>query len=91
MNKKKIGEIGRKKKKEKVKRKKKEIKREKLTSLSEPGSIGSEGVLCITQSSSITGASPSDGLILYARHLLGKSYPSAEMQSTYSAAPADWA
>ena len=30
-----------------------------------PGSDGKEGVLCIPQSSSITGASPSDCLVLY--------------------------
>ena len=35
-----------------------------------PGSNGIEGVLSVLQSSSITGASPSDYLISYARHLL---------------------
>ena len=37
-------------------------------------------------------ASPSDCLVLYAGHSLrgGGSYFSAEMQSMYSAAPADW-
>ena len=50
------------------------------------GSNGSDGVL------RITGASPSDDLISYPGHsLLGVSYPSAEMQSVYSPAPADWA
>ena len=45
-----------------------------------PGSNGNERVLCIPQSSSITG------------HLLGEgSYPSAEKQSVYSTAPANWA
>ena len=46
------------------------------------GSNGNEGVLGIRQSSSITGASPSDCLMLYQRHLLvrvGLSYSSAEM------------
>ena len=46
---------------------------------SEPGSDGNEGVLCIPQSSSITEASPSDCLVSYPGHLLGESYPSAEM------------
>ena len=54
---------------------------------SEPGSNGNEGVLCISQSSSITGASPSDCLVSYLGHSLGKFYPSAEKQSVYSAAP----
>ena len=48
--------------------------------LSGPGSNGDKEVVFISQSSSITGASPSDC-----------SYPSAEMQSVYSTAPADWA
>ena len=43
----------------------------------------------IPQSSSITEASPSDYLVSYPGHSLGESYPSAEMQSVYSAAPAD--
>ena len=58
--------------------------------LSGPGSDGSEGILRIPQSSSITGTSPSDCLVLYPGHSLGESYPSAEMQSVYSTAPADW-
>ena len=36
-----------------------------------PGSNGNEGVLRISQSSSITGTSPSDCLVSYTRHLLG--------------------
>ena len=40
-----------------------------------PGGNGNEGVLCISQSPSIT-------------H--GGGYPSAEVQSVYSTAPADW-
>ena len=55
-----------------------------------PGSNGNEVVLCIPQSSSIIVASSSDGLVLYPGHSLGESYPSAEIQSVYSAAPADW-
>ena len=53
------------------------------------GSDGNEGVLCIPQSSSITGAS--DCLVSSSGHSSGESYPSAEMQSVYSAAPAEWA
>ena len=52
-------------------------------------SDGNKGVLRILQSSSITGASPSDCLVSYPRHSLVESYPSAEMQSVYSAAAAD--
>ena len=48
---------------------------------SEPRSDGNEGVLRIPKSSSITGTSPSD--------CLRESYPSAELQSVYSTAPAD--
>ena len=56
-----------------------------------PGSYGNEVVLHIPQSSSIIGASPSDYLVSYPGHSLEKeSYPSAEMQSVYSTAPADW-
>ena len=59
-----------------------------------PGQSGSESdgyevVLRIPQSSRITGASPSDCLMLYLGHLFGESYSSAEMQSVYSAAPSD--
>ena len=56
-----------------------------------PGSNGNEGVLCIPQSSCNTGASPSDCFGSYIGHLLGESYPSAQMQSMYSTAPANWA
>ena len=56
---------------------------------SKPESDGNEGVLHIPQSSSITEASSSDGLVSYSGHTLGESYPSAEMQSVYSIAPAD--
>ena len=55
------------------------------------GSNGSEGVHCIPQSSSITEASASDCLVSYLGHSLEESYPSAEMQSMYSTAPAEWA
>ena len=56
-----------------------------------PGSNGNKGVLCIPQSSSITGPSRSDCLVSYLGHLLEESYFSAERQSVYSTAPADWA
>ena len=58
---------------------------------SRPRSNGNERVLCIPQSSSITRASPSDCLMSYPRHSSRESYPSEEMQSVYSATPADWA
>ena len=50
-----------------------------------PRSNGNEGVVLVPQSSSITGASPSDCSMLYHEHssvvvVIGGSYPSAEMQ-----------
>ena len=46
-----------------------------------PESINNEGVLCIPQSSSIIGASPSDCLVSYPRHSLGAgAYLSEEMR-----------
>ena len=60
-------------------------------SLSRSGSNGNKGVLHIPQSSRITGASSLD-LVSYPGHSLGGgSYPSAEMQSVCSSAPANWA
>ena len=56
-----------------------------------PGNDGNEGVLRIPENSSITGTSPSNFLVSYQGHLLGEFYPSAEIQSMYSAAQADWA
>ena len=53
-----------------------------------PESDGNKRVLCIPQSSSITGASPSVCWVSYLGHSLGEFYPSAEMQSVYCAAPA---
>ena len=44
-----------------------------------------------TPYSPITGASPSDFLVFYPGHSLKESYPSEEMQSVYSAVPANWA
>ena len=52
---------------------------------SEPGSDGNEEVLHISQISIITGTSPSDCFGSYPGHSLEESYPSAEMQSEYSA------
>ena len=61
------------------------------SSQSGPGNNGNEGVLCIPQSSSITGASSSDCLVSYIGHSLGESYLSVEIQSVYSTASANWA
>ena len=47
-------------------------------------------MLCILQSPIITGTSLLDFLLSYIGHSLGESYPSAEIQSVYSIAPADW-
>ena len=56
-----------------------------------PGSDPNERLIHIPEISSITGALQSDYLIAYTRHWLAGSYPSAEMHSVYSTAPADWA
>ena len=55
-----------------------------------PVSDGNEGVLHIPQRSSITGNLPSDCLVSYPGHLLGVGNHSAEKQSMYSTALADW-
>ena len=63
-----------------------------------PGQSGSvsdnnEVELCTPQSSSITGTSPSDCLMSYPGHSFGVGwcfYPSAEVLSMYSTAPANW-
>ena len=61
-------------------------------SQSGPGSDGNEGELRIPQSSSIAEISLSDCLVSYMQDNLWRgSYPSAEKQSVYSTAPADWA
>ena len=44
-------------------------------------SDGKEGVLCISQYSSITGTSSSDYLVSYLRHSLKESSLSAEIQT----------
>ena len=57
-------------------------------------SIKHQGVICIPQSSSITGALPSDYLLSYPGHSLevvGGSCPSAEIQWVFSIAPPKWA
>ena len=56
-----------------------------------PGNDVNERVLRFPQSSSITGATPLDCLMSYLGLSLGESYPSAEIHSVYSTAPADWA
>ena len=55
--------------------------------------LGAMAIKGYRQSPSITGASPSDCLVSYPGHsLVGwGSFPSAEMKSVYSIAPADWA
>ena len=55
------------------------------------GRNGKEGTLCIPQSSGINGALQSDCLVSYPGYLLGKSYPSVEMQTVYSTTSVDWA
>ena len=55
-----------------------------------PGINGNEGVLCILQSSSITGTSLSDCLVSYQDIQWGGSYHSAEVQSVHSTAQTDW-
>ena len=59
-------------------------------SQSVPENNGNKGVFHIPQISK-SRVSSSDGLILYLRHWLRRSYPSAEMQLVYSTAPANWA
>ena len=51
------------------------------------GSDDNEGVLLISQSSSITEPSPSDYLVSYPGNSFGDSCPSVETQSVYSTAP----
>ena len=61
------------------------------TGRSGSGSDGNEEVLWISQSSSISGASPSDCLISFPGHSLEESYPFTDMQLVYSTVLADWA
>ena len=59
-----------------------------LWSRVDQGAMAMKGVLRIPQSSSITGALPSDCFVSYPGHSLGgESYSSAEMQSVYSTVP----
>ena len=55
------------------------------------GKMAMKGYWTFPQSSIITGTSPSDCLASYPEHSLRGSYLSAEVQSVYSTAPADWA
>ena len=55
-----------------------------------PGNNENKGLLRISQRSSITRGSSSDCLVSYTKQSMGSSYSSAEKQSVYSAAPADW-
>ena len=57
-----------------------------IPSQSGPGRDVNKGILCIPESSSISRSSPSRTLIGFGE----VSHSSAEMQSVYSAAPADW-
>ena len=58
---------------------------------SAPGSDGNEGILCVSQSSSITGTSPSECFVSYPGPLLGRGlYLSAELQSVYFIDPDYW-
>ena len=50
------------------------------------GTNDNEGVVCIPQSSGIIETTPSDCLVSYLGHSLGRSYPSAVKQSVYSTA-----
>ena len=54
------------------------------------GSDNSKGVRHIPQISIITEALPLDYSVTYTGNSLEESYPSAEMQFVYFAAPADW-
>ena len=56
-----------------------------------PGRYNYERVLCISQSSRIIGASPSDCLVSYPGQSLWEPYSSDEIQSVYSLAAADGA
>ena len=56
-----------------------------------PGIDGNDGVLCISQSSSIRGAPLTDCLMSYPGYSLQESYLCARIQSVYSAPPAECA
>ena len=59
--------------------------------LSRPENDSNKGILRIPQSSSISEASPPDCFVSYPGNSLRYSYPSAELESVYSAVPVDWA
>ena len=61
-----------------------------MTLIGGPGNNGNKGVLHIPQSSSPSGTSQPDCLVSY-QDTRGGCSPSAEVQSVYSTAPADWA
>ena len=54
-----------------------------------PGSNGNKGYSVFPKTPHITGALSSYCLVSFPGHSLGRSYPSAEMKSVYSTAPAD--
>ena len=58
---------------------------------SQPGRDDNKGILCIPQIPRITGASPSDCLLSYARNFLGEFYHYAQKQSVYPATPVNMA
>ena len=62
-----------------------------LRTREDQGTDDNKEVLHIPKISSIIGASTSDLFSVISGHSLGKFYPSAEMHSMYSTAPADWA
>ena len=63
-----------------------------ILGLSGPGSIGNEEIPCISQSSCITGTSPSDCLMSYAGHSLAGVLPlGRDAVGVFYSPPADWA
>ena len=55
-----------------------------------PGSDSNDCVYCISQSSGFTEDSQSDWSVLYTSYSFRETFLSAEMNSVYSTAPADW-
>ena len=55
------------------------------------GVMAMKGYYAFPKATALLKPQPSNCLVSYPGHLLGESYPSAEMQSVYSAVPADWA
>ena len=54
------------------------------------GAMTIKGYSTFPKAPDITGTSPSDCLVPNLGHSLGVSYPSAEVQSVYSTATANW-